>query len=334
MSRASKPIGIVVIGRNEGDRLVTCLRSLAGQPGSLVYVDSGSTDGSSERAAELGAAVVDLDPSIPMSAARARNAGVDRLLELDASLPYIQFVDGDCEVHAGWLDRARQFLNENPDFAVVCGRRRERFRNATRYNRLADMEWDTPIGETLACGGDAMIRATALRDTGGYDPTLIAGEDPELCLRIRLAGGRIMRLDAEMTVHDAAMTRFGQWWRRASRAGHAFAESAARHFRTPERYCVREVVSILAWGLALPGIILVLIVPTGGASLVLVSAYGLLWWRIRRARLDRGDVAADAGVYASACVVGKFAELTGVLQYGWNRWVRRRRSELIEYKGS
>jgi GT2 family glycosyltransferase len=333
MPQGANTVGVVVIGRNEGERLVACLRSLAGRPEAVVYVDSCSTDGSAERAAELGATVVSLDPSAPMSAARARNVGLERLLELDASLPYVQFIDGDCEVQGGWIEAARRFLDGNPDFAVVCGRRQERVRDATPYNRLADMEWDTPVGEALACGGDAMIRVTAVRQAGGYDPSLIAGEDPELCLRIRLAGGRIMRLDEAMTLHDAAMTRFGQWWKRASRAGHAFAESAARHFRTPERYCVRQVVSILAWGLVLPGASLVLLWPTGGASLLLLSAYGLLWWRIQRSRLGHGDSAADARLYASACVVGKFAEATGVLQYAWNHWVRRRRSELIEYKG-
>jgi hypothetical protein len=45
---ASRDIGIVVIGRNEGDRLTRCLQSLQMENLPVIYVDSGSTDGSQE----------------------------------------------------------------------------------------------------------------------------------------------------------------------------------------------------------------------------------------------------------------------------------------------
>src|SRR5207248_7579001 len=134
-----------------------------------------------------------------------------------------------------WLERAEQELKVRPEVAVVCGRRRERFPEGSVYNRLCDMEWDTPVGEAESCGGDAMMRVKAVRATGGYRAALIAGEEPELCLRLREAGWKVLRLDAEMTLHDAAMTRFGQWWKRAVRAGHAFAEVSWLHRTSPQR---------------------------------------------------------------------------------------------------
>jgi len=43
---ASPKIGVVVIGRNEGERLKRCLQSVRGRAACVVYVDSGSTDDS------------------------------------------------------------------------------------------------------------------------------------------------------------------------------------------------------------------------------------------------------------------------------------------------
>jgi glycosyltransferase involved in cell wall biosynthesis len=73
---AGAAFGVVVIGRNEGERLVRCLQSLAQFGAPLVYVDSNSTDGSSEQAQRLGAHAVQLDLTQSFTAARARNLGV------------------------------------------------------------------------------------------------------------------------------------------------------------------------------------------------------------------------------------------------------------------
>ena len=70
-----------------------------------------------------------------------------------------------------------------------------------------------------------------------------------------------------MILHDLAMTRFGQWWRRAIRAGHAYAEGADRHGQPPERHWVREARNVAFWGLALPAAAAALAWPTRGASL-------------------------------------------------------------------
>ncbi len=318
-------VAAVVIGRNEGARLVACLASLAGAAGRMVYVDSGSTDGSAAAARAAGAEVVDLDLSQPFTAARARNAGI-AALRAGSAPEFVQFVDGDCELRPGWIAAARAFLAAHPRVAAVCGRRRERFPEASVYNRLCDREWNTPVGPARACGGDAMMRWSALEAAGGFNPALIAGEEPELCVRLRAAGWEIRRLDAEMTLHDAAMTRFSQWWRRTRRAGHAFAEGAALHGAPPERHWVAETRRALLWGAALPLAALAGTALTPWAALLL-AAYPMQAARIAR-RAGGGRAAWE---WAAFLTLGKIPEALGVAEYRWRRIVGRP-AGLIEYK--
>jgi GT2 family glycosyltransferase len=324
-------IGLVAIGRNEGQRLQKCLRSVVGQVAHVVYVDSGSTDSSVAFARSLGVHVIELDLSIPFTAARARNAGFEHLLQTDEHIQYVQFVDGDCEVAEGWLNRAQQALNAQADAAVVCGRRRERFPEASIYNQLCDLEWDTPIGEAKACGGDAMMRVTAFQQVEGFNPTLIAGEEPELCLRLRQQGWKILRLNAEMTLHDAQMLHFGQWWKRALRAGHAYAEGSWLHGRSPDRHWVKESRSIWLWGCFIPAMALTTTGFSHGFSLLLLAGYPLLTYRIYAYALEQGRSSKQAALYAASCVIGKFPNLLGQLKFHLNRQ-RGRASRLIEYK--
>lgn len=325
-------VGMVVIGRNEGERLRKCLQSLDPTARPTVYVDSGSTDGSQELACSVGAHVVSLDLSMPFTAARARNAGLETLLTIVPDTDFVQFVDADCEVDAAWLSIAEAALATQPDVVVVCGRRRERNPEASVYNRLCDMEWDTPVGEALACGGDAMMRVTAVKAAGGYRPELIAGEEPELCVRLRANGGRVLRLDAEMTRHDVAMMRFGQWWVRNVRAGHAFAEVSRLHRHSRVGIWKRETRSNFLWGVGLPTIALAAAPFTWGISLVLFSGYFVQFVRIWRFRRKRGDRSRTARIYAFYCVLSKFPQALGQIRFWWN-YVLGRQNRLIEYKG-
>lgn len=316
-------MGLVAIGRNEGERLRACLESVVNQLDHVVYVDSGSTDGSVALAEGMGVHVVALDMSIPFTAARARNEGWRALLEKAPNLDYVQFVDGDCTVAGGWLPAAHAFLSVHPGHAVVCGRRRERFPERSIYNQMCDAEWNTPIGDAKACGGDALIRVAALRQVNGYRDDLIAGEEPEMCVRLRQAGWKIHRLDHEMTLHDAAMTRFGQWWRRTVRGGHAFAEGAWLHGAAPERHWVRETARALFWGAAWPLPVLMLAIWVSPWAWGLLLAYPLQVFRL--SRLQGGFL------HAFFMVLGKFAEARGALTFYKNLMLRRQRS-LIEYK--
>jgi GT2 family glycosyltransferase len=324
-------LGIIIIGRNEGERLRRCLASVGGADAVVVYVDSGSSDGSVKLARQMGAQAVELDLDNGFSAARARNAGFDHLMRGNPSLQLVQFIDGDCELNGEWMTKAREALLARPDVAVVCGRRRERHPEASVYNRLCDMEWNTPSGEVKACGGDSMMRVAALQQVGGFDPTVIAGEEPELCLRLRRQHWKILRLDAEMTLHDAAMTRFSQWWKRAVRGGYAYALGARMHGASPERHWVRQNRSNWFWGLILPALAAGLAWPTKGLSLLLLVGYPLLGWRIGRHMRGRGFSIADARLYAAFCVLSKFPQVQGQLKF-WLGVARSRPSRIIEHK--
>lgn len=325
----SEPAGIaiILIGRNEGQRLLRCLASIPKTVSQVIYVDSGSTDGSVKAATDAGARVICLDLDCPFTAARARNAGY-AAIGSDQGVEFVQFVDGDCEIQPGWIETARDFLLQNPKAAVVCGRRRERFPDASVYNRLCDEEWNTPIGQARSCGGDAMMRCSAFDAVDGFNPGLIAGEEPELCLRLRKKGWEIWRLDHEMTLHDADMTRLGQWWKRAQRAGHASAEGAAMHGSEPERHGVVATRRAIVWGLVLPAVALGLGALMTPWALVLLLAYPM---QLARLALREGPWHRAGWEGAFFLTLGKFPEALGAIQYVWRR-LTRKQATLIEYK--
>lgn len=320
-------IGVVIIGRNEGERLIRCLNSVVRYSCSIVYVDSGSTDGSIESAAQVGAFVVKLDLARPFSAARARNEGYSALKSLNCHIRFIQFIDGDCSLAPGWLVTARTFIEERNDIAIVCGRRRERHPDASIYNYLCDLEWNTPIGEALACGGDSLVRADAFEAMGGFNSNVMAGEEPELCLRLREAGWKIWRLNEEMTEHDASMTRFRQWWFRSVRSGYGLADIYWLHRNAPEGIWRRMIIRTLFWGGLLP-------IGIGASALfhpaaVLVTC--VYFVQICRMAFRAGLTSHRPWTRALLLTVSKFAEFQGLLKFIWRRQVKGR-AKLIEYK--
>jgi len=320
-------IGVVIIGRNEGARLVSCLASAQSQTTNIVYVDSGSTDGSIEAAERFAADVVRLDLTEPFTAARARNAGFDRLLALAPDVRFVQFVDGDCTLADGWLEKALLFIVQRPDTAVVCGRRRERYPEASVYNQLCDMEWNTPIGEADACGGDALMRVQAYKAVGGFRALSIAGEEPELCVRLREQGWKIWRLDAEMTLHDAAMTHFRQWWLRSVRCGYAYAEVARLHRASKFGIWKRETKRALLWGGFLP-----IVLCLGTILYPIVLAGGLIYpVQITRIAVAKGPASFQSWLYAVFNIIGKLPEFQGIVRFYRRRWSGQVIA-LIEYK--
>lgn len=308
-------LGIVIIGRNEGERLKNCLISLQPYNLSIIYVDSGSTDGSVELACSFSTNVVELDLSVPFTVARAKNIGFETLLSLYPHLEYVQFLDGDSQIVPDWLDQAKLYLEKHPEIAVVCGRRREKYPEQSIYNFICDLEGDTPIGETNACGGDAMISVKALQEIGGYNPELIVGEEAEMCIRLRQKGWKIWRLAAEMTLHDAQMTHFSQWWKRHERVGYAYANGATLHGRAPEFHWVKEDKSSWFWGLVLPVIIILGAPLTEGITLLFLSAYPFWVYKIARSQQKMGRQEPAATIYAFFCVLSKFPQAQGQLQF-------------------
>jgi GT2 family glycosyltransferase len=319
--------GAVVIGRNEGQRLQRCLTSLS-KAALLVYVDSGSIDGSAQWARSQGVEVLDLDSSVSFTAARGRNVGFLRLRAMAPDLAFVQFVDGDCELIDNWSKAALTFLDAHRDAAAVFGRRRERYPERSVYNWLCDQEWNVPVGEVRTCGGDVMMRVDALVAVGGFRDDLIAGEEPELCVRLREAGWRIHRLNAEMTLHDAAITRVGQWWRRAVRSGYGFAQGAHLHGAPPEKLWVWEIRRAWLWAMLVPFACL-----TVGA---VFSPWGWATWLIYPLQMIR-QMARNPGrmrqraLLALFQMLARFPEAWGHVKFMRDQLLGRQ-AVLIEYK--
>ena len=317
----------IVIGRNEGERLKRCLESLDRLDTAIVYVDSGSTDGSTAHAEASGALVVPLDSRIPFTAARARNAGVRAAQALGVTPKYFQFVDGDCTVRDGWLNHAVAFLDSNKGFAAVCGRRREIAPSASIYNWLCDREWNTQVGECPSFGGDVLISSDEFNRARGYRDDLICGEEPELCIRLREKGLKIYRIGQEMTYHDANIMHFRQWWKRAIRSGYGTARVVHLHWRSAYVVWRRDLARSLFYGLALPALSLLGAVLSAW-FLLLLALYPI---HLLRVYLRASESGWRSWAYAGLMTAAKFAESWGAIRYAWD-CVTGRMSRIIEYK--
>ena len=259
----------------------------------------------------MGAVVVELDMSLPFTAARAATKALARLEKINPAIRFVQFVDGDCEDRRRLAGDGQRVLEERHDVAVVAGRRRERPPRADDLQSLGRPRVGLADRRSQILRWRRMVRGDAFRQVGGYNPTLIAGEEPDLCVRLRQHGWIILRIDAEMTLHDIAMTRFSQWWKRSERGGFAFAQGVAMHGRPPERHWVHELRSTILWGLIVPLFILGLAWPTHGASLVLALAYPLQAWRITRRHRKQGMSTRDARIWGWNCVLCRFPNAFG-----------------------
>ena len=329
---------IVVIGRNEGERLKRCLQSLPADV-ACIYVDSGSQDGSLEHAKGLGLDVVDLPLGAGFTAARARNAGIDRIAALPSPPAFIQMLDGDCELDAGWIDAAIKALTAESGDVAVFGRLRERFPEASLYNRMCDEEWNVPVGPVRSCSGNAMFRFAPLQQSGGYDATLIAGEEIDLCLRLASSGWTFRRIDADMALHDVDMAHFSQWWQRMRRAGFAFAEHVWRRRTGADPAWSAAVFRMIFWAIGLP----VAIMTAGsfgyvrssdllsGAAVLMVGLYPLQWLRrFMRSYGTSGDI-GYAMLYSGLSSLDKFAQFSGAVRFLIQKMLRRS-GKIIEHK--
>lgn len=332
MNPATLPmVSVVVIGRNEGGRLVRCLDSITamncrGFEFETIYVDSDSTDDSPRRAAARGARVIEVQPERP-SAALGRNAGWRA-----ARGEFILFLDGDTILQPDFVSKALPAMRD-PKVAVVWGHRREMEPDQSLYVRVLDLDWVYPPGPSEFCGGDALMRRAVLAEVGGFDDSLIAGEEPELCRRIRSKGHMILHIDAPMTLHDLAITEFPAYWKRAFRAGHAYAEVSGRYRDSEDplwladarRNLVRGSLLLLSplllvasiWLPWLPFLLL------GGAALLLLrSAHRCTW---------KSPESGTRLLYALHSQFQHIPILFGQLSWHLDQ-LRGERQHLIEYK--
>ncbi len=338
---ASTPIGLVVIGRNEGERLKRCLESCGRTDATVVYVDSGSTDGSVALARSMGVYVVELDMSIPFCAARARNEGFVKLRNASPQVRFVQFVDGDCELIHNWIPFGVATLQSSPSVAIVAGWLHERFPEASIYNRLAEIEWNfSGIGAVDSVGGIFMIKREAFEEVGGFDPTVAAGEEPELCQRLASRGWKFVRIDRDMAWHDLAMRHFGQWWTRMVRFGYGSLDVANRfhlkRFRSNNfRIWVWSVWLFLSLFGALPVIAISLDGLIMATAWVLLSLWPAQLIRIAIRTWKNGQPPDLAAAYAFFLMISHWPQLFGVLLWQIDHQKNKNnRFRLIEYKSS
>lgn len=328
-------MGVVVIGRNEGERLRRCLQSLLHVP-TRVYVDSGSSDGSQAAARALGFELVELDTKINFTAARARNAGFETLLRHNQSLEYVQFVDGDCEVEPDWIEEGLADFRDST--ACVFGRRQERRPRRNIFHKACDIEWQVPAGQVNSCGGDALFRVSALQAVGGYNPAMIAGEEPEMCLRLRGKGWQILSNAKPMTWHDVDISRWSQWWRRCERTGFGFSALVELHGDDGDQAWRRLINSAVAWSGVIASLILLLIISAATANplslLLLVGLASLLGAAMVRTAVRfrlRFESLRQALAWSGLLYVSKLAQAQGYLRQRLGR-LRHKPAQIIEYK--
>jgi len=329
----SSQLGVVIIGRNEGKRLQLCLESMSEIEVPKVYVDSGSVDDSVAIAKDNHIEIIELNPDKPFSAARARNEGFERLMQLDPSIKFVQFIDGDCTLLPDWLGEASMALLADKQRGAVIGHLKERNVDASPYNRLCALEWRSAAGDLDdygALGGISVIRASVFKELAGFNPDVIAGEDSEFGVRMGLAGYKVTKLDCSMATHDANIHQFSQWWTRAVRAGHAIGQRAFLNGDSVHKDCVKERNSTLFWAALIPLMVIALLIPTHGYSLLLLGIYCLLCYRVMRFRLRQGDTCEDAWFYTKYLFLAKFANMQGLLKFYFNKIYQR--YEIIEYK--
>lgn len=328
-------ISVVVIGRNEGDRLARCLASVAaadwqGRVHEVLYVDSNSTDGSPARAAAAGARVLGIGAARPCAAV-GRNLGWRA-----ARGALILFLDGDTVLDPAFVGRAQAVLAREPKVIAVWGNRRELDPGQSVYTRVLDLDWVFAPGRVDYFGGDVLVRRQALADVGGFDDAQVAGEEPELCRRLRARGGEIEHLDVPMTGHDLAITTLAAYWRRAERAGLAYAQVSARFADSDDPLWQAEARRNRLHGalvLAMPLVLVAVLVLQPGVALLLawlvVAVIG------RSARRCQWKCPGDPGLawcYALHSHLQQVPILVG--QWRWWRLLRRHEApSLMEYKG-
>lgn len=318
MKKSKVELGVVVIGRNEGVRLVKCLAPLIARNYPLVYVDSGSIDGSVETATSMGVSTVQLDLSIPFTAARARNIGFSKLITDFPKINFVQFVDGDCTLSMNWINCAVAFLNRNVNVAAVRGKLEEMFPDHSIYNRLCQREWQTTLGVTSSFGGVVMIRVDAFQNSGGFSDFLPAGEEPELASRILECGWLIWAIDCDMALHDANIKTFGQWWRRTARGGRAFIEVALLRLDSRTRVWLFESIRAIILGGLLPMGTLIA-GQFSNFALLLFLYYPI---QIFRVSIKNGAGSLFSWQYAFFMTLAKFAEFQGIVSYCSKRLLR------------
>lgn len=195
----------VIIGRNEEQFIAKSIRSvLAAQPLlagiEVIFVDSASTDRSVEIASEFPIRILQLRREWPLCVAAGRYIGY-----VHSHGDYILFLDGDAEVDKDWLAEAIAFMDKRFEYGAIAGVLDEVYITLENVHvggevNVFRQNLAKPFIECKTLGGIALYRRTALEKSGTVNPHLPTAEDHELCLRLRNAGYKLVKLPSRMAV--------------------------------------------------------------------------------------------------------------------------------------
>lgn len=312
--------GVVIIGKNEGERLSASLLSVLAYQPYVVYVDSGSRDHSVALANEMGVSVLALDDSAPYTPARGRNEGATYLEKKYAQLKYVQFLDGDCELAVGWIESVLEVIKENSRLGIVVGSRGEKDRNYSVFTRLLDIEWrriwEPTCGMVKKTGGDIFVCIAAFNTVGKFHAEILGGEEPELCTRLAWAGWSIYKIDTPMSVHNGSHSGVLDRIRRHLRFGWAVSEITTLYRGTSVDLYRMENKRVWLFGVVLPAVGIMLCLQ----SCIVAIAFVLFGYLVKgvgtyREVKARGVSIQDAKLFAVDNCLGLFFQGIGKCLY-------------------
>lgn len=180
-----------------------------GGPAEIIVVDNGSTDGSWEWInRELAdVAIIERYPGYTVGA--LRNAGSGR-----ATGKLLAFIDADCVVPPDYIERAYRVLERTGAAGTGC-----------RYDLPQESHWIERTWHALhergkdgpakyINSGNLVLSAAAFHAVGGFDETLITGEDAELGQRLSRAGYQLFESREVPSVHLGNPKAIGHFFRK------------------------------------------------------------------------------------------------------------------------
>jgi glycosyltransferase involved in cell wall biosynthesis len=186
-------VSVVIPAHNEQEWIATTIQALLAQDypnKEIIVVDNASTDRTSEIAKQFDVKVV-LETRKGLLYARERG-------RVEASGDVIANVDADCQPDPNWISRGVEFL-ESRGCAAVTGpyfyfdspwlfRNSSLLVQRTTYPAVCTSMQLLGLGAVLI-GGNNFIRASALREIGGYDTSIVFyGEDTDTAKRVAKVG--------------------------------------------------------------------------------------------------------------------------------------------------
>lgn len=210
-------------------RLVAALRGLR-----VVIVDDGSTVPVAESDfAGMRCDVHVLRHDRSKGPAAARNAGL-----AVCTTDLVAFLDSDVVPRKGWLEALLGHFCD-PAVALVAPRIVALYQSdsvVARYEAVrSSLDLGlreapvVPFGTVSYVPSAAIIcRRSALLEVGGFDESLVSGEDVDLCWRLNEAGARLRYEPIAMVAHDHR-TELRKWFARKTFYGSSAAPLTIRH---------------------------------------------------------------------------------------------------------